>query len=109
MAVKRWMGTETQVCRVLGKCHIGGPGQPDCRGGGEVVEVKSQRRPVNQWQMKEILRKPWSTGRPTIVASTSGFTPGARRVATRRPGAYMFKVYGSGSARSSRRINPSRG
>jgi hypothetical protein len=37
MAMKRWMGTEKQVCRVLGKRHIGGPGQPDCRGGGEVV------------------------------------------------------------------------
>lgn len=109
MAMKRWRGTEKQVCQALGKRHIGGPGQPDCRGGGEVVEVKSQRRPVNQWQMKEILGKPWSAGRPTIVASTSGFTPGARRVAASRPGAHMFKVYGSGSSRSSRRINPSRG
>lgn len=109
MAVKRWMGTEKQICKALGKRHIGGPGKPDCRGGGEVVEVKSQRRPVNQWQMKEVLSKPWSTGRPTIVVSTSGFTPGARRVAARRPGAYMFKAYGSGSGRSSRRINPPRG
>lgn len=109
MAVKRWIGTERQVCKALGKRHIGGPGQPGCRGGGEVVEVKSQRRPINQWQMKEILSKPWSTGRPTIVASTSGFTPGARRVVARRPRAYTYKVYGSGSGRSSRRINPPRG
>ena len=45
MAVKRWLGTEKQVCKSLGKRRLGGPGQPDCRGGGEVVEVKSQRRP----------------------------------------------------------------
>ncbi len=59
---KRWIGTETQICTALGKRHIGGPGQPDCHGGGEVVEVKVQRRPVNQWQMKEILSRPWSAG-----------------------------------------------
>lgn len=46
MAVKRWLGTEKRVCEALGKRHIGGPGEPDCRGGGEVVEVKSQRRPI---------------------------------------------------------------
>jgi hypothetical protein len=102
------MGTEKQICKALGKRHIGGPGQPDCHGGGEVVEVKSQRRPVNQWQMKEILSKPWSAGRPTIVASTSGFTSGARRVAALRTDTYTFKVYGGGAARSSRRINPPR-
>ncbi len=105
MSMKRWQGTEKQVCKTLGKRHVGGPGAPDCSGGGEVVEVKHQRRPVDKSQMKEIARKPWVSDRPLIVASTSGFTPGARRLAS-QIGAYMFKVYPDRG--SSRRINPPR-
>lgn len=41
--IERWRATEKEICRLLGKKHIGGPGQPDCSGGGEVVEVKAQR------------------------------------------------------------------
>ena len=108
MGTERWHGTEKEICRVLGKRHVGGPGQPDCRGGGEVVEVKAQRRPVNQWQMKEILDKPWTQGKPLVVASTSGFTPGAQRLAGESQDVHMYKAYGSGRARSSRRINPPR-
>lgn len=104
MSQNRWKGTEKQICQILGKRHLGGPDQPDCSGGGEVVEVKAQRRPVNKWQMKEVLSKPWSRGKPLIVASTSGFTPGAREVASGSRGVYLYKVYGSGRDRSSRKI-----
>lgn len=101
MSMKRWQATEKQVCKTLGKRHIGGPGAPDCSGGGEIVEVKHQRRPIDRSEMKETVSKPW-VDRPLIIASTSRFTPGARRVAG-QAGAYMFKTYPDGS---SRRINP---
>lgn len=107
MTQERWRGTEKQICKVLGKRHLGGPGEPDCRGGGEVVEVKHQQRPVNRSQMKDIVDKPWAQDRPLIVASTSGFTPGARRLAGKEE-VHLYKVYGSGSSRRSRRSNPLR-
>jgi hypothetical protein len=107
MAVERWRGTEKDVCRALGKRHVGGPGQPDCRGGGEVVEVKHQKRPVNQWQMREIVEKPWAEGMPLIVVSTSGFTPGARRMGNRED-VSMFKLNAKDGRRRSRKINPPR-
>ena len=107
MAQERWRGTEKQICKVLGKRHLGGPGEPDCRGGGEVVEVKHQKRPMNQSQMKDTVHKRWAQDQPLIVASTSGFTPGARRLAVKE-GVHLFKIYGSGSSRWSRRSNPPR-
>lgn len=105
MSMKRWQATEKQTCKVLGKRHIGGPGAPDCSDGSTVVEVKHQRRPVNKTQMREIADKPWVKDRPLIVAVTSGFTPGARRLAGRL-GVSMYKVYPDSN--SSRRINPPR-
>ncbi len=108
MGVERWRGTEREVCKALGKRHLGAPGEPDCSSSGEVVEVKAQGRRVNQWQMKEILGKPWSAGRPLIVASTSGFTAGARQLAGEFERVHLYKVYGGGRNRSSRRTNPPR-
>lgn len=108
MAVERWRGTEKDICKALGKRHVGGPGAPDCSGGGEVVEVKAQRKRVDQWQMREILEKPWSQEKPLIVASTSGFTPGARRLAAEHEDVSLYKVRIRGGSRSSRRINPPR-
>jgi hypothetical protein len=101
--IERWKATEKEVCKLLGKRHLGGPGQPDCSGGGEVVEVKAQRHRVNQWEMKEILEKPWAQGKPLIVASTSGFTPGAKEVAKLEGDVWLYKVY---SGRGSRKITP---
>ncbi len=107
MAETRWRGTEKRICTLLGKRHLGGPGEPDCRGGGEVVEVKHQQRRVDRSQMKELVRKPWAHDQPLIVASTSGFTRGARRLAGKE-GVDLYKIYGSGSSRWSRRSNPPR-
>ncbi len=104
MSMKRWQATEKQVCKLLGKSHIGGPSAPDCSDGVEIVEVKHQRRAVDRSQMKEIISKPW-VDRPLLVAATSRFTPGARKLAG-QAGALMFKVYPDRG--SSRRINPPR-
>src|SRR2546425_5391287 len=83
MSMKAWLATEKGICKLLGKKHIGGPGMPDCRGGGVVVEVKHQQRAVNRSQVKDTLGKPWAHDKPVIMTSTSGFTPGARRLAYR--------------------------
>jgi len=100
--IDRWKAAEKEICRLLRKKHVGGPGQPDCSGGGEVVEVKAQRHRVNQWQMREILSKPWARGIPLIIASTSGFTPGAKELAAERSNVWLYKVYpGRGSRRLS--------
>ncbi len=106
--MERWRATGKEICKELGKRHVGGPGQPDCRGGGEVVEVKHQQRPVNRSQMRDILDKPWGQDHPLVIASTSGFTPGARRLAGKHEDVHLYKVYGSGSSRWSRRSNPPR-
>ncbi len=103
--IERWKATEKKVCKVLRKRHLGGPGRPDCSGGGEVVEVKAQRHRVNQSEMKEILAKPWAQAKPLIVASTSGFTPGAKKVASRKADVWLYKVY---PGKGSRKISPSR-
>src|SRR2546427_299240 len=105
MSVERWFAEEKDICKLLGRRHIGGPGQPDCRGGGEVVEVKHKQRPMNRSQMKETLDKPWAQGVPLIVTSRSGFTPGARRLAYKYEDVTLFTVRGNGSSRSSRRSN----
>jgi len=108
MAVKQWLAKEKEICKLLGKHHLGGPGQPDCSGGGHVVEIKHQQRPMNRSQMRDTVEKSWAEDKPLIVASTSGFTPGARRLAGGYEDLHMFKIYGSGSARRSRRSNPPR-
>src|SRR6267143_299212 len=95
--------TERQVCAFLGKKHLGGPGEPDCDGGGQVVEVKDQRRRVNVYQLNEIMEKPWAQKGDLIVASTSGFTDGARELARDSRGVYLYKVY-RGPHRSRRRV-----
>lgn len=96
--VKRWKATEKEICRLLGKKHVAVPADLT----GEVVEMKAQHHKLNMWQMCEILRKPWTCGKPLIVATTSGFTPGAREVVGRRRSVWMFK-YRPG--KSSRKIN----
>ena len=106
MSMKAWLATEKGICKLLGKKHIGGPGMPDCRGGGVVVEVKHQQRAVNRSQVKDTLGKPWAHDKPVIMTSTSGFTPGARRLAYRYDDVALLHVYGSGGSRRSRRSNP---
>ena len=96
---KRWQATEQQVCRFLGKRHIGGPGEPDCRGGGVVVEVKDQERRVNVYQVERIADKPWAKNKPLIIASTSGFTAGARELAAESAEIYLYKTYSNGRSR----------
>jgi hypothetical protein len=97
---------EKAVCRVLGRKHLGGPGEPDCSGAGSVVEVKNLKRKVSKYDMNEILEKPWARRRKLLVASTSSFTPGAKDAAKARGRVQLYSVHLSGSRRRSRRILP---
>lgn len=97
--IRRWQATERQVCRALGKTHLGGPGQPDCSGGGELVEVKDQERRVSGHQMESLLEKPWAKDQPLIVASTSGFTRLARDIAAEEGDVFLYKIYPNGRSR----------
>ena len=98
-SMKRWQATEKAVCKFLGKKHIGGPGEPDCAGGGIVVEVKDQERRVNLYQIERLVRRPWARGKPLIVASTSGFTTGARELASEFDDLWLYKTYRNGRSR----------
>ncbi len=103
MKEKHWQGTEREICRALGKRHLGGSGQPDCSGGGEVVEVKDQERRLSKTQMREIAGKRWAQGKPLIVVSTSGFSDGAKRIARRHSDVHLFKGYEDGRTRKIRK------
>lgn len=103
MKMNHWRGTEREVCAALGKRHLGGPGRPDCSGGGEVVEVKAQERRVTKFQMREIMEKRWAQSKPLIVASTSGFSEGAKRIAKRHPDVHLYKAYEDGRTRRIRK------
>jgi hypothetical protein len=105
---RRAKATEKAACAVLGKKHLGGPGEPDCRGGGQVVEVKDLKRKLSKYDMKVILKKPWAKRRERVVASKSGFTPGAKELAADRGRTYLYKIQSSGRRRSSRRVYPRR-
>ena len=103
MKLKHWQSTEIKICRALGKKHIGGPGQPDCSGGGEVVEVKDHARNISKFQMKAIDGKRWAQDKPLIVVSTSGFTDGAKRIAKRHSDVHLYKGYDDGRTRKIRK------
>jgi len=103
MKSNHWQGTERKVCQALGKKHIGGPGQPDCSGGGEVVEVKDQERRVSKTQMRDIVSKRWVGHKPLIVVSTSGFSDGAKRIARRHGDVHLYKGYDDGRTRRIRK------
>lgn len=91
--VNKWRMTEQRVCEWLGAEHIGGPGQPDCRRGALVVEVKDwESRRVNRRDLQAIIDKPWVKENDTlIVYSSSGFTDGARELADEYDGVYLFE------------------
>jgi len=82
---------------------LGGPGRPDCSGGGEVVEVKDQERRLSKTQMRDIMEKRWAESKPLIVVSTSGFSDGAKRIARRHGDVHLFKGYDDGSTRKIRK------
>jgi hypothetical protein len=103
MKQKHWEGTERNICAALGKRHLGGPGRPDCSGGGEVVEVKDQERRLSKTQMRDIVEKRWAEDKPLIVVSTSGFSDGAKRIARRHGEVHLFKGYDDGSTRKIRK------
>ncbi len=80
MAIPSWRAKEERRLRTAR--HIGGPGEPDCREGAAIVEVKHLQHPVDKSVMDEVIAKPRAPGaRPLIIVSTSGFTAGARELA----------------------------
>lgn len=101
--MEHWHGTEREICKALGKKHLGGPGEPDCSGGGEVVEVKDQERRLSKSQMREIVNKSWAQDKPLVVVSTSGFTDGAKHIARRHGDVHLYKGYEDGRTRRIRK------
>ncbi len=106
LAYRRAKATEIATCKVLGKKHLGGPGEPDCRGNGQVVEVKKLRRKVSKYELGKILEKPWAEKGDLVVASTSGFTSGAKELASESDEIFLYNLHISGARRSSRRVYP---
>lgn len=90
MSVKSWEATEKQVCRLLRAEHVGGPGQPDCRLGAGVVEVKDHKDKVDRSILRTTAEKPWARGLPLIVVSTSDFTDGAIAFAKDRGNTFLY-------------------
>lgn len=74
MAVRIWEATEKEVCRLLGAEHVGGPGQPDCRLGALVVEVKDHERKIDAGIVKRALARPWAQDHAVLFVSRSGFS-----------------------------------
>lgn len=103
---RRAKATERAACELLGKKHLGGPGEPDCRGGGQVVEVKNLRRRLSKYDLGVILDKPWAKRGELVVASTSGFTSGARELAEKYDDLFLYNLHLTAGRRSSRRVHP---
>lgn len=76
-----WHNAERAACVSRGIPHVGGSGKPDCDGGDYVVEVKEQRRPVSEAQLRGIAARPWAEAKDLEIVSRSGFTDGARCLA----------------------------
>lgn len=79
-----WQRAEQRACERRGLEHVGGPGKPDCRGDGKVVDVKHQQRPVNRSQVRRVASRPWARGTDVEMVSASGYTSGARHEAGRK-------------------------
>ena len=88
MVIKDWLAAEKEVCRLLRAEHVGGPGQPDCRRGAAVVEVKHHNKRIGPDIIRRTMEKPLAQGVPLIVVSTSGFS--ARAVAFAQEHADVF-------------------
>lgn len=82
VARSTWQATERAACTSRGMKHVGGPGQPDCRGGNHIVEVKDWQRPVGPKVVEQVWQRQLREGasRATLVAP-NGFTEGAKGVA----------------------------
>jgi hypothetical protein len=106
LTYRRAKATERAACELLGKKHLGGPGEPDCKGNGQVVEVKNLRRKVSKYDLGKVLDKSWAKKGELVVASTSGFTSGAKELAAGYDDIFLYNLHISGARRSSRRVFP---
>jgi hypothetical protein len=87
-----WLVTEREVCRLLGAEHVGGRGQPDCRRGAAVIEVKDHRRKVCPDVIRRTMKKPWARGLPLIVVSRSGFSDRAVQFAREHAQVFLYEA-----------------
>lgn len=78
------------MCRLLGAEHVGGRGQPDCRLGAAVVEVKHHNKRVGADIIRRTMAKPWAHGLPLIVVSTSGFSDRALAFAQQHTNVFLY-------------------
>lgn len=92
MVIKEWQAAEEEVCRLLGAKHVGGPGQPDCRLGAVVVEVKHHNKRIGPDIIRRTMQKPWARGLPMIVVSTSGFSDRAVAFAQEHAEVFLYRA-----------------
>jgi hypothetical protein len=91
MPVVDWRAAEEEICKILGAEHVGGPGQPDCRCGAAVVEVKHHTKRVGPNIIRRTMAKPWARGLPLIVVSTSGFSIRAISFAQEHTDVFLYE------------------
>lgn len=92
MVIKEWQAAEEEVCRLLGAKHVGGRGQPDCRLGAAVVEVKHHNKRIGPDIIRRTMERPWAQGLPLIVVSTSGFSERAVAFAQEHAEVFLYEA-----------------